>query len=579
MVSSLSEQFEDHLRQQFAAIYPDQNPDELIQSVKEIFSSFHKADVSPLWSQKDSLLITYGDTLTRSGEVPLQTLHSFLEREVGETISMIHVLPFCPFSSDDGFSIIDYTAINPKLGTWKDLTEIAQQYRLMGDLVINHISAESEWFQNYLKDEDPGLGYFIEADPTLDYSEVVRPRASNLLSEVETSSGTKYVWCTFSHDQVDLNFENPAVLLQMLKVIRLYLEQGVQLLRLDAIGYLWKRLGTSCIHLPETHAVVRLIRTVLDHYASGSILITETNVPNKENLTYFGNCNEAHMIYNFSLAPLLIHALLTGRSTHLKSWMMSMPPAPPNCTFLNFTASHDGIGMRPAEGLLSEEEQVQMVQTIEAHGGKVSRRRMADGSERVYELNISLFDAFQGTVHGPDEYQIERFLCSQTITMGLEGLPAFYIHSLLATPNDQAGVESTGANRSINRHQWDMNELEKKLADPSSDQSQVSQELLRRIKIRTEQPAFHPLATQFTLQLKSHLFGFWRQSQDRQQSIFAIHNLYRKKRKIQMQDLNLIADVDWIDLISGNKLQDTHGELVLKPYQCVWISNRDGGNE
>lgn len=578
-MSSSSETFQAHLKQQLSTIYPDENLDELTASIEKVFAGFQKDEVSPLWSQRDSLLITYGDTLLRDGQVPLQTLRTFLNENVGETISMVHVLPFCPFSSDDGFSVIDYKAINSKLGTWEDLTEIAEVYRLMADLVVNHISAESEWFQNFLKDESPGKGYFIEADPELDYSEVVRPRASNLLSKVETAAGEKHVWCTFSHDQVDLNFENPEVLIQMLEVIRLYLEQGVQILRLDAIGYLWKRLGTTCIHLPETHAVVRLIRSLLDYFAPGTIVITETNVPNKENLTYFGNCNEAHMIYNFSLAPLLVHALLTGRSTHLKAWMMSMPPAPPRCTFLNFTASHDGIGMRPAEGLLSEEEQQQMVQTIEAHGGKISRRRMADGSERIYELNVSLFDAFQGTIHGPDKYQIDRFLCSQTITMGLEGLPAFYIHSLLATPNDHAGVERTGANRSINRHQWDMEKLEKQLADPKSDQARVSSELLRRIKIRTEQPAFHPLATQFTLQLQSNLFGFWRQSQDRQQSIFAIHNLYRKKKKIKLRDLNLIAGEEWVDLISGKPLTDTHEDFTLEPYQCVWFSNSPGGKK
>jgi len=232
--------------------------------------------------------------------------------------------------------------------------------------------------------------------------------------------------------------------------------------------------------------------------------------------------------------------------------------------------------MRPAEGLLSDEEQTQMVETIESFGGKISRRSMTDGSQRVYEINISLFDAFQGTIRGKDRYQVARFLCSQTIAMGLEGLPAFYIHSLLATPNDQEKVEETGSNRSINRHQWQMAELAEKLNDPQTHQALVSKELLKRIRIRSEQPAFHPLAPQFTLQLKSYFFGFWRQSQDRQQSIFAIHNLSNKKRKLNLGDINLIYNAEWFDLISGQALDDLQGKLTLEPYQCIWISNRNG---
>lgn len=571
---SAFESIDDQLQQHLRFLYPDADSAQLSQQIAAIFADFHTHATETLWSESETLLITYGNTFQRSGETPLQTLAEFLDRHIGNTISDVHILPFCPYSSDDGFSVIDYEAVDPELGTWGDITTIANRYRLMADLVINHISAESEWFQNYLKGKSPGAGYFIESDALADHSSVVRPRASPLLKEVETAHGPRHVWCTFSHDQIDLNFQNPEVLLSVLKVIRVYLEHGVRLFRLDAIGYLWKQMGTSCIHLPETHEVVRLIRTVLDAIAPGTILITETNVPNQENLSYFGNRNEAHVIYNFSLAPLVTHALLTGTSEYLKQWMMSMPPSPVGCTFLNFTASHDGIGMRPAEGLLSEEDQQQMIQAIESFGGKISRRSLSDGSEKAYELNISLFDAFQGTVAGKDRMQIERFICSQTIMLGLEGLPAFYIHSLLATPNDQAGVERTGRNRSINRHRWQMDELEAKLADPQSPQSRVSRELLRRIKIRASQPAFHPHATQFTLQLKPYLFGFWRQSQDRQQSIFAIHNLSRRKRKLELRELNLISNETWTDLLSGETLNPAEGSIGLEPYQCLWITNR-----
>jgi len=452
-----------------------------------------------------------------------------------------------PISSDDGFAVIDYTEVDPNLGNWNDISSVAVSYRLMADLVINHASSESEWFKNYCADREPDASYFTEANAGDDLSHVVRPQASPLLRPTETTDGLKHVWCTFSHNQIDLNFRNPTVLMEFLKIIRLYLENGVGIFRLDAIGFLWKEPGTSCMHLPQTHEVVRLIRTVVDFFAHGTPLITETNVPNHENLSYFGNRNEAHVIYNFSLAPLLVHSLLTGKTEYLKRWMMSMPPAPVGCTYLNFTASHDGIGMRPAEGLLSDAEQFQMVNTIHQFGGRVSTRRGAEGAEHVYELNVALFDALKGTVDGEDNWQIARFLCSQTVMLGLEGIPAFYIHRLLGTGNDQDGVTRTGHNRSINRRKWNYDELAQQLDDESSNQHAVFNELKRLLNIRCLQPAFHPNATQFTLQLGDPLFAFWRQSTDRSQSIFAVHNMAAEEAELRLSDLNLTALDAWQD--------------------------------
>ncbi|MCG6154401.1 sugar phosphorylase [Rubinisphaera margarita] len=567
----LRERLQNHL--QF--IYPNEASASLVSRIFEIFPAPQTPPApGSSWSERDSVIITYGDTLTQPGESPLSTLDQFLERRVGDAVSSVHILPFCPFSSDDGFSVIDYLQINPDLGDWNDVSRIADRYRLMADLVINHTSAESEWFQNFLEGKSPGRDYFITVDQEEDLTDVVRPRASPLLRTVQTADGLKSVWCTFSHDQIDVNFRNPDVLLEFLQIIRRYLDAGVQIIRLDAIGYLWKEIGTSCIHLQQTHEVVRLLRTIVDYFAPGTVLITETNVPNRENLTYFGNSNEAHMIYNFSLAPLVLHALLAGTSKHLKTWMMSMPPAPIGCTYLNFTASHDGIGMRPAEGLLTDLEQQEMVETIRRSGGLFSTRRLSDGSEKIYEVNTSLFDALKETNDGPDDYQVDRFICSQTVMMSLEGIPAFYIHSLLATPNDHEGVERTGRARSINRKQIAYPELQTKLDDESSATARVFRELVRRIRIRSEQPAFHPNATQFTLHLKSHFFGFWRQSMDRQQSIFCVSNLSAKRHTLQLSQLNLIATDTWHDLISGRRLNDKMGTIAFAPYQTVWITNR-----
>ena len=393
---------------------------------------------------------------------------------------------------------------------------------------------------------------------------------------MDTVQGEKHVWATFSPDQVDLNYANPDVLIEVLKIILFYLQKGAKYIRLDAVGFLWKSIGTPCIHLPQTHALIKLFREITQFLNPDVALITETNVPNRENLSYFGNRDEAHMIYNFSLPPLVVNALLQGKSDHLKTWMMSMPPAPMGCAYFNFTASHDGIGLRPAEGLLSEDEYEILLKMMQEFGGKISMRKKPDGTESPYEINITLFDAMKGTAKGEDQWQIERFLCSQTIMMALEGVPAFYIHSLLATSNHYAGVAKTGRNRSINRHKWNYEELELKLNDPNSIQAIVMKEMSRRIQIRRLQPAFHPNATQYTLHpMNKSLFAFWRQSINRDQSIFCINNLSDRIQELHLSDINLICIDPWHDLLSGQIIEDISARFILQPYQCAWITNQE----
>jgi sucrose phosphorylase len=528
------------------------------------------------WDESDVVLITYADTVQRADEKPLQTLHRFLGDCLSDSVSSVHILPFFPYSSDDGFSVMDYLAVNESHGNWEDIEAIARDYKLMADLVINHMSARSRWFENFRKRVDPGKDYFFEGNPRDDLSAVVRPRTSPLLNPVQTDDGERYVWCTFSEDQVDLNFANPKVLIEFAAIIRSYLERGIIIFRLDAVAFLWKEPGTPCIHLQQTHELIKILRLLIEHHSPDAVVLTETNVPNRENLTYFGNANEAHVIYNFSLPPLLINTLVTGDCKHLKTWLMSMPPAQMGTTYLNFIASHDGIGMRPTDGLLTDEEKQRLINTLDSFGGKVSYRRTPDGRDQPYEINIALYDALQGTAEsGRDHWQLQRFVCAHTVMLALEGIPAFYIHSLLATENDLERVEHTGRLRSINRSQWQLDELEQKLADPLSHHSKAFRELKRLIAIRRKQPAFHPNATQFTLHLGLQLFGFWRQSMRRDQSIFCIHNISNEVQQVALSDINLIGTDQWQDLISGMTIDDLAGSITLKPYQSVWLSNLD----
>jgi len=526
------------------------------------------------WDETDVALITYGDSVLSDGFKPLESLHYFLNRYLRHSISWVHILPFHPWTSDDGFSVLDYSSVNEALGDWPDITRLGVDYRLMADLVLNHCSSRSVWFENFRQGVEPGKDYFFTADIDFDISEVVRPRTSALLQQIETAQGPQSVWCTFSHDQVDFDFTNPAVLLEFVKIIRQLLDAGVRVFRLDAVAFLWKESGSSCINLPQTHGIIRLLRTVIESAQADAIVITETNIPNAENLSYFGNGNEAHGIYNFSLPPLLVHGLLEGTSRHLSHWLTAMPPAQDGTVYFNFIASHDGIGLRPAEGILASDDVAALINAVESRGGVISSREAEQGRQRPYELNISLFDLLTTDSDGElDHWGFERFICAHAIMLGLEGIPAFYIHSLLATGNDIDKMQNSAHNRAINRHQWQLETLSAALEDRHSPQYRALHTLKALIARRKQQAAFHPNATQFTLRLGEALLGFWRQSPNRQQSIFCLHNMTNTPQILSLAALNLITTDSWYDLISEESVSTDQAQIQFKPYQSYWLTN------
>lgn len=562
-------------------VYPDIDTESLTSAIIDAFwpegTKRRKRGRLPsnnLWTEQDALLITYGNSILDGAHKPLDLLHDFLLRRMKGVVNGVHILPFFPYTSDDGFAVSDFRAVNPQLGDWPDINRISNDFHLMSDLVLNHVSSQGTWFNSYRQAQSPYDKFFFEASTEDDLSDVVRPRTTPLLREVDTINGPRHVWCTFSHDQIDLDFRNPEVLLEFLRIIRLHVDNGVQIIRLDAVAFLWKEVGTTSIHLPQTHAVVQLMRVLCDYAAETIILLTETNVPKAENLSYFGQRNEAHAIYNFPLPPLILHAVMSGSSHYLRRWQSGMPPAQMGCAYLNFTASHDGIGMRPVEGILPPEEQAKMIDTIKNIGGLVSMRALPGGGEAPYEINTTFYEAMGQTFAGKDTHHFDRFICSQTIVMSLEGIPAFYIHSMLATPNDHEQVEYRGMNRGINRHRWDYPTLNALLDDPDTQHARVLAAMSERLRIRAQQPAFHPNATQFTMPLSDGVFGVWRQSLDRHQSIFALHNVSDQAVDVSHMSMNLIDDETWIDVLSGDAIDMTRDAITLAPYQCRWITNR-----
>ncbi|MDA3853815.1 MAG: sugar phosphorylase [Bacteroidales bacterium] len=556
----------DQIRQRLDFIYGDKITADVYDNYLAVIEKYKRESaIKPLWDEKDAFLITYGDTLSREGQKPLNTLHYFVKEKVSDAISIVHILPFFPYSSDDGFSVIDFNKVNPDLGDWEAVQKISGDFRLMADLVVNHISAESDWMQQFKQSEAPGKDFIYTVEDDFDYSQVVRPHSSPLLTPFETPEGVKKVWTTFSEDQIDLNFSNPELTLAMLEILLSYIEKGISVIRLDAIAFLWKRSGTSCLHEVETHELVKLMRAILDYCVPGTILLTETNVPHKENISYFGKGDEAHMVYQFALPPLLLHALHTGNASFLTQWASSLGNPGDAMTYFNFTASHDGIGVRPLEGLLPEDEKESLFAKMKDFGGRINTRRTIAGQDVPYELNITYYDALKGTKDGEDEWQIPRFISSQIIMMTLQGIPAIYIHSLLGTHNYQEGVAETGQNRTINRRKWDYDEITSLLEDNESEHSQVFEVLTGILKIRREQKAFHPDASQEIYDIDSKLFVAYRANQENGESILSVSNMTAESLSLNFDEFEGLYQ----DLILNEAIDMS--SLELEPYQTVWL--------
>jgi glycosidase len=570
---------ERRIQEHLAFLYGQDRAGQLWPRVQRIIAGFAAPSAPPL-TERDAILITYADQVNEPDAPPLLTLGDFLAAHTRGVVSGVHLLPFFPYSSDDGFSVIDYKAVNPRFGTWDHVERIGRQFRLMFDAVINHISRESAWFQAFLQDDPEYRDYFITVRPGTDLSKVVRPRARPLLAPVQTPSGEKLVWTTFSDDQIDLNFANPEVLLEILDVLRYYVARGAEIIRLDAIAYLCKIPGTSCIHLEQTHRVVQLFRAVLDAAAPGVKLITETNVPHQENISYFGDgTDEAQLVYQFPLAPLVMDAILTGRATHLSRWASRLELPSDQVTFFNFTASHDGIGVMPARGILSEDEIQHLVDRTRAHGGCVSYKKNADGSESVYELNISYFDALSDPNAGePRERQVARFLLSQAIMLALQGVPGIYVHSLFGSRSWQEGVAQTGRARTINRQKLDRRRLEAELADPGSLRHQVFTAYARLLGQRSAHPAFHPQGGQEILYDSECLFILRRHTADGNQSLLALHNVSGDPQVCRRPLGELYGPrahpgAPLVDLASAERYPSPdQAPLTLRPYQAAWIT-------
>lgn len=537
-------------------------------------------------SELDSVIITYGDMVREPNKAPLLTLANFLRRHIANTVSTVHILPFFPYSSDDGFSVIDYKVVDPRLGNWDHIQEINQHFKLMFDAVINHISAESEWFKGYLRNDPKYRDYFTEVEPGTDLSQVFRPRTLPLLTPVKQMTGAgdtieKLVWTTFSSDQIDLNYRNPDLLLEIIDILLFYVAQGAQFIRLDAVAFLWKEIGTSSIHLQQTHRIIQLMRKVLDVVAPGVAIITETNVPHEENISYFGDgTNEAQMVYNFTLPPLTLHAFHTGNAETLSRWADSLSLPGDQVTFFNFLASHDGIGLTPVKGILSPAAIDEMVQRTRTLGGFVSQKTNLDGSLSPYELNINFLDALGDPDVNDESLDLiaRRFLVSQAILLAIQGVPGIYFHSLFGSRGWEEGVSETGRVRTINRQKLTFSELEDELNDPHSLRYAIFTGYHHLIVQRKSNPAFHPHGSQKILFCHGGVFCLLRSSKDESSHVLCLHNVTRGPQEVLIETSHLpfAKGTTLTDLISQRPIRSSNAEwrIKLEPYQVFWLDGK-----
>ena len=559
------------LKKIYRQILTKQNIDLLKNEIVQLIQDFNKKNrLNKInISEKTSLVISYGDNIYSSQSSSMKIFQKFFQKNLEKLFDTIHFLPFYPSSSDSGFAVKDHYQIDRKIGNWSDLKKISKSKKIMADVVINHASARGLWFKNFLKRKKPGKDYFLTVNSKFNTSKEVRPRDHKLLKKIKIFKKNDYLWRTFSPDQIDLNFKNPSVLLRFIKIIIYLINNGVTIFRLDAIAYLWKQNGTKCINLSQTHEIIKLLRVVTSLLNVQTLIITETNLPEKENLSYFGKNNEANWVYNFSLPPLLIHAFLFENSSYLNQWSRKLPSTKHGNCYLNFIASHDGIGIRPTEGILNEKTLSSFLKRLKKNGSKFSYRKVQNKSKKVYEANITVFDALRKSDFDPKGlFFLERYVSAHAIMISFEGIPAIYFNSLFGKSNDEAKYIITGNNRDVNRYKWNFNNITTKLRDKKSKQSIFYRNIGALLETKRKQKAFHPNASRININLGPKIFCFKRISKDKKQSIICMTNL---SSKIQTPNFKKIGS--YRDLLNSNLKFREGNSLILKPFQTVWLTN------
>ncbi len=574
----------DHLRQLLKEIYQDQSAEDIelllsqLMQISEENSTLSRKNDSNyhLWDSSSVVLITYPDSIYSSDKPSLNILYDLIISYIGNLSSIVHILPFLYSTSDGGFAVSSHTTIDKSFGDWEDLKKISKKRKLMGDIVLNHISSRHQWVEDFVKDKEPGSKYILSPSKKDNWENVFRPRNTSLFKTIQTIHGPRDVWTTFGPDQIDVNWAEPNLLLEYLKLIALYIENGISWLRLDAVGFIWKRSGGRCINDKKAHKIIKIIRIMLNNLLKDGVLVTETNVPEKDNLSYLITADEANIAYNFPLPPLILEAIISQKTDLLNKWLKAWKRLPRNTALLNFTSCHDGVGLIPLKGLMSDVRIKNLLSECEKRGGLISHRTLPEGEEEPYELNISWWSAMKSKSNERNSLQTDRFILSQLFVMALPGIPAFYLQALLACENDLETFKKTGQRRDINRKKFDAYDLFNNLNNPKSFASKNLKFLQFAMKTRSQLKAFHPSSQMRHISVScSGIVAICRG--EREDRVWVIHNFTSKLYRFSLEELGIRVNhndnIEWKDYLSEKIINASNVEI--NPYSVVWIRRNE----
>eukprot|EP00759_Apiculatamorpha_spiralis_P029240 PhF_6_TR31490/c0_g1_i2/m.46329/K00690/E2.4.1.7; sucrose phosphorylase len=399
-------------------------------------------------STSQNILIVYPNHV----QPTLDTTNAFISKYCLYCFSHVHVLPYHPSTSYEGYAITDYVKVDDTWGGEMALTSLLQsnQVDLLADIVLNHCSSQHPWIEDVDKKD-----YVLSSEDVISSSSwtstVKRARDTDLFSNIHG----RLLWTTYSPDLVDLAIcKNPRVLVEIVEIMEHEVMRGASILRLDAFVYVWKKLGTNCVNVqPESSRLVSLFRKILPSHVQ--LLPSITNVTQQENYEYIREPQCADYVYLLPLSGMTLYSILSKSPLHLMRFLRDTPPAPLGKAYVPMTASHDGIGLSWLRDLLKPEELETLMKQASSTSCRLSSRCGAP-----WELNATYFEAC-----GRD---VRKFILSQVLTLVVRGVPATYFASLVAGENDERGVEVTGDNRAINRGRFDMATLEGKLRQGNS---------------------------------------------------------------------------------------------------------------
>jgi glycosidase len=572
----------------------------------------------PKFSHKDIILNSYPDSIISESTSPLAALRKFGEEFLSNTINGIHILPFYPWDTDRGFSVLDYYEVDPRNGSWQDIRAIASTFdSLMIDVVINHASIDNSIVQQALLKQDYHnyvLTFDDQNKPSHDeLVKITRARPSPVLTRyalVKDSfdndkatlvhpeeKGQGWVWTTFSRSntpdgnidtrQVDFNFKNSKVFIEFLKIILEYISHGARWIRLDAIGYLWKEIGTNCLHRPQTHVITQLYSEILALLESFSIvLIAEVNEPQEKALQYLGLTEEpeSDMIYLFTHFPLAVHAILSGTAKYYMNWLPSLIPAIGKL-FVTVLGTHDGMGQKPiGDWLPSSEKEFLQTTLVNKHGALPNFAHLSGGQKIIYELCSTPWSFINPKNSKHDrKIAIRRYSAVFTLGLMIKGVPSIYINGLLGIPNSE---ETLDENRTVNRQRLNESELLNILRDEANINSQILTELLRITEIRQNEPSFD-LAGRFKpVTIHDSIVSIILSSNDQKDNLLAMVNVSNEIVNLKLDLKNLGGnkqrpEIHLVDILANEIIRETSNiseiSVMLEPYQARWIKSQFEG--